>query len=147
VTFRGNFNLQGFIVFEDKNSTTSNTMDFRGSITQAPLPSSSQFDTLRSTTGVSILAPTTAVTMSGSTDSMLMGNVMVGKFTFNGAADIQVDRGTLVTYSTDTTGAATFAGKNVKFTATGASNLPTGTGISYSSNFTAKPDSYQEVAP
>src|SRR5206468_4015342 len=142
VTFRGNFNLQGFIVFEDKNTTSSNTLDFRGSVTQAPLPSTSQFDQLRSTTGVSILTPTTTVSMSGSTDSMLIGNVMSGKFIFNGAADIRVDRGTLVTYSNDATGAASFSGKNVKFTATGAGNLPTGAGIAYAAHFIAKPDSY-----
>lgn len=145
VTFRGNFNLQGFIIFENSGDESANILDFRGNVSQQPLPSGSQFDALRSTTGISILAPTANVTMSGSTDSFLRGNVMVGKFNFNGSADIQIDRGTLMTFN-EGTQAVNFNGKTVKFTATGTDNMPT-SGVSYSSNFQPDPASYMEISP
>jgi hypothetical protein len=145
VTFRGNFNLQGFIVFENKNTSSVNVLDFRGNVSQMPLPSGSEFDPLRATSGVSILGPTASVTMSGSTDSYLRGSTIVGRFNFAGSADIQIEQGTLMTYD-EVPGATTFNGQTVKFTSTGAHNLPT-TGISYSSFYRANPGSYQEVSP
>lgn len=145
VTFRGNFNLQGFIVFENANSEAVNVLDFRGNVSQAPLPSDPQFDPIRATTGVAILAPTTAVTMSGSTDSFLKGNLIIGTFGFSGSADIQIDQGTLMTLNAGAN-SAKFAGKTVKFTATGANNKPN-QGLSYSSYYAAKPSSYQEIMP
>jgi hypothetical protein len=145
VTFRGNFNLQGFIVVENAGSESVNTLDFRGNVSQFPLPSGTQFDPLRSTTGVAILAPTTLVTMSGSADSYLKGNLIVGKFNYAGSADVQIDQGTLMTLS-DGALSANFAGKTVKFTATGANNTPN-QGLSYSTYYAPKPSSYQEIMP
>lgn len=145
VTFRGTFNLQGFIVFENANDTTRNLLDFRGSVVQSPLPSGAQFDPLRVTTGVSVLAPSAGVTMSGSSNSFLIGNVMIGSFLFDGAADIVIDHGTLMTFK-DTGASATFTGKNVKFTGIGATNLPT-TGLNFAAYYVAKPTSYREVLP
>lgn len=143
VTFRGNFNLQGLLVFENTGDTSANVLDFRGNVSQQPLPAGAQFDPLRASTGVSILAPTAAVTMSGSTDSLLRGNVIIGSFSFNGSADIQIDRGTLMAYNTGTN-SVYFNGKTVKFTATGATNVPTA-GVSFSSYFQADPTSYLEL--
>lgn len=145
VTFRGNFNLQGFIVFENTADETANVLDFRGNVSQNPLPSGAAFDSLRATTGVSILAPTTKVFMSGSTDSLLRGNVIIGKLDYNGSADVQIDRGTIMTYN-EGSDSAGFNGKTVKFTATGSNNQPT-SGISFSSNFRPDPTSYQEISP
>ncbi len=145
VTFRGNFNLQGFIVFENSGDSAHNSLDFRGNVSQLPLPTSTTFDALRATTGISILAPTAAVTMSGSTDSFMKGSVIVDTFGFSGSADIQIDKGTLMTLNPGSN-SAVFSGKTVKFTATGASNTPT-TGVSYSQYYTPDPLSYQEVSP
>src|SRR5207302_646210 len=58
LTFRGNFTLKGFIVFENAGSSAVNKMDFRGSITVSPLPADPQFDPMRSVSGIAILAPT-----------------------------------------------------------------------------------------
>jgi hypothetical protein len=94
---------------------------------------------------VSILGPTTAVSMSGSTDSYLRGNIIVGSFAFDGSADIQIDQGTLMTYD-ETVNSAVFDGKTIKFTATGGNNIPT-TGITYNQYYDPKPITYQEVSP
>lgn len=145
VEFRGNFNLQGIIVFEDAGSEASNVLDFRGNVGQTPPPSGAQFDALRATTGVSILAPTAKVVMSGSTDSYLRGNVIVGKFEFAGSADIQIDQGTLMTLN-DQNGSARFDGKTVKFTGTGSNNQPN-TGIVFSHYFEPRQSSYRELSP
>jgi hypothetical protein len=145
VTFRGNFNLQGFIVFENAGNDAVNSMDFRGNVMMSPPPAGPEFNALRATSGVAILGPTASVTMSGSSDSYVRGNVIVSKFSFNGSADIQIDRGTIMTYS-ESPNSAYFNGKTVKFTATGAGNTPTA-GISYSSYFKPDPTSYQEVLP
>ena len=59
VEFRGTTQLQGFIVFESEGDSSVNIIDQRGNFAHSPLPSGSEFDGLRSTTGVAILAPTT----------------------------------------------------------------------------------------
>jgi hypothetical protein len=83
--------------------------------------------------------------MSGSTDSLLRGNVIIGSFEFNGSADIQIDRGTLMAYN-EGPNAVYFNGKNIKFTATGGNNVPT-QGVSFSTYYMADPTSYQELLP
>ncbi len=145
VTFNGNFNLQGFIVFENSGDSGSNVLDFKGNVSQSPLPASSEFDALRSTSGVSILAPTAYVHMSGSTDSYLRGSVIVGRLGYDGSADIQIDQGTLMTYD-ETANSAVFDGKSIKFTATGQNTTPT-IGMTYSTYYEPKPVTYQEVTP
>jgi hypothetical protein len=145
VTFRGDFKLHGFIVFENKNASDVNILDFRGNVTQAPLPAGPEFDALRATSGVAFLAPTASMMLSGASDSYIRGNVITAKFTFEGSGDLQVDQGTLMTYD-ENANSAVFNGKAVKFTATGALNMPT-VGISYSSYYTPDAASYQEVTP
>jgi hypothetical protein len=145
VEFRGNVTLQGFIVFENKGTDSQNVLDFRGNVAQLPLPNGSAYDALRATSGVAILAPTAAVTMSGSTDSILRGNVIVNTFNFAGSADIQIDRGTLMGMK-ETGNTVVFNGKTVKFTATGKGNAPN-MGVTYGTFFAPDPTSYQEVTP
>jgi hypothetical protein len=145
VEFRGNVNLEGFIIFENKNSSAVNVIDMRGNFSQTPLPAGAEFDALRAIGGVSMLAPTTRVVISGSVDSYLMGNVIVGGFSNGGSADWTIDKGSII--AMDTAGdAAVFNGKTVKFTATGQYNLPTA-GLKYSSYFKPKGHTYDEVKP
>jgi len=141
VTFNGNFNLQGFIVME-KGVSTTDFLNFKGNFAQLPVPPDKAFDEVRATTGVSILAPGAAVTMTGSVDSILKGNVIVDSFHNNGSADIQLDRGSLITLNPNDK-SAWFEGKTVKFTATGGNNVP-GQGLSYSAYYLADPTSWQE---
>ncbi|MGH7180053.1 MAG: hypothetical protein ACREJC_21930 [Tepidisphaeraceae bacterium] len=144
VTFNGSFKLQGFIVMETSGSTTD-SLKFKGNVTQSPVPNGAEFNALRSTSGVAILAPGAAVSMTGSTDSFVKGNIIVDTFSFAGSADLTVDQGTLMTLNPGAE-SAKFEGKNVKFTATGGNNTPT-SGISYSQYYVPKPSTYQEVAP
>ena len=85
------------------------------------------------------------VTMSGSTDSLLRGNVICNTFNFAGSADIVIDQGTLMTYKS-AANSVVFSGKTVKFTATGADNVPT-TGLSFSAAYAPAPGSYEELTP
>ena len=145
VEFGGNVNLQGFIVFENKNSSAVNVIDMRGNFSQTPLPSGAEFDVLRNIGGVSVLAPTTKVVISGSVDSYLMGNVILGGFNNGGSADWTIDKGSIIALDT-TSDAAVFNGKTVKFTATGQYNMPTA-GLRYSTYFRPQSSSYDEVKP
>jgi hypothetical protein len=142
VTFTGNFNMAGIIVFENKAGT--NVLDFSGNMSQSPAPSGSEYDAVRSASNISILAPTASVTMTGSTGSYLRGSVIVDRYTFAGAADIRIDRGTLMTLNPGLNSAVFKGAKSVKFTATGEDNAPT-TGLSYSSYFQPEGSSYQEL--
>jgi Tfp pilus assembly protein PilX len=123
VKFRGNTNMQGFIVFENKNTSLVNTIDGSGNFTYGDLPSDAKFDPLRAITGISILAPTTAVTMGGSVDSQVRGNMILGSFASSGSADITISKGSIITMDPSAT-SATFNGKNVKFLSVGADNQP-----------------------
>jgi len=145
VEFRGNVNLQGFIVFENKNTSAVNVIDMRGNFSQTPLPSGAEFDVLRSIGGISVLAPTTKVVISGSVDSYLMGNVILGGFSNGGSADWTIDKGSIIALDT-ASDAAVFNGKTVKFTATGQYNMPTA-GLRYSTYFRPQSSSYDEVKP
>ena len=142
VEFRGNVQLNGFIVFEQANDSTQNIIDMRGNFTWGPLPSDPIYDPLRSTTGIAILAPTTHITMSGSSDSTVRGNFIVGKFSNQGSADMTIDQGTLMTL--DEGESAIFNGKKVKFKATGKLNQPS-TGTIYSAYFDPIQGSFQEL--
>jgi hypothetical protein len=93
VDFRGNVNMQGFIVFENKNSSAVNVITGSGNFTYGDLPLDAQFDPLRAITGISILAPTAAVTMGGSVDSQVRGNMILGSFASSGSADITISKG------------------------------------------------------
>jgi hypothetical protein len=146
ITFRGNATLKGFIVVENAGSTSVNTMDFRGSLSVVPLPAGSQFDSLRSVSGLSILAPTTAITMSGSADSTVRGNVIVGSFSYAGASNLYMDHGTIMTFNTTSNSMVVNTSKSILWNATGETNQPS-TGLIYSSYFAPKPSTYQEIPP
>jgi hypothetical protein len=146
VTFRGNFKLKGFIVFESAGDSTVNRLDFRGSVTTSPLPPDSQFDSMRSVSGVAILASTAAVTMSGSADSSIRGNIMVGSLNYSGSATLNVDHGTIMTFNAGPNSAVFNTTKSVLFTATGQTNQPN-TGVDYRTYFGPKPSTYQEILP
>ena len=126
----------------EKGVSTTDFLNFKGNFSQTPVPPDKAFDEVRATTGVSILAPGAAVTMTGSVDSILKGNVIVDSFHNNGSADIQLDRGSLITLNPNDK-SAWFEGKTVKFTATGGNNVP-GQGLSYSAYYLADPTSWQE---
>lgn len=150
VQFNGNFRLQGFIVMEQGASTTD-TLEFKGNVAQSPVPSGTTFDALRATSGVAILAPGAAVSMTGSTDSNVRGSIVCNTFEFRGSAKLTIDQGTLMTLNGGTqtcvfnsAGNARTAG--VFFTGSGGDNEPT-MGASYSSFYSPKPQTYQEVAP
>jgi hypothetical protein len=142
VTFNGNFNMNGIIVFESKAG--ANTLNFSGNMSQTTAPSGAEFENVRAASNISILAPTALVNMTGSTGSYLRGSVIVDRFTFNGAADIRIDRGTLMTLNEGMNSAIFSGSKSVKFTATGEDNAPT-TGLSYSSFFAPQGSSYREL--
>ncbi len=145
VTFRGNTTLQGFIVFENAGDVTQNVISMSGNFSEGNLPSGSQFDPLRTTTGIAILAPTTALSMSGSTDSQVRGNIILGTFDNGGAANIQIDQGTLMTLDTTQSTAANFhSSKSVKWTSTGANNQPS-EGITYDTKYLPVGGSYREL--
>jgi hypothetical protein len=145
VEFRGNTQLQGFIVFENKGSTSVNVIDQRGNFSHLPLPSDPEYDGLRSTSNLAILAPTTNMIISGSVDSNLKGNVVLGTFNNGGSADWTIQNGSMLLMD-DSVDSAVFNGKTVKFASTGAPTLPTGT-ITFSSYFKPDPKTYQEVLP
>ena len=82
--------------------------------------------------------------ISGSVDSFLMGNMILGTFNNGGSADWTIDKGSLI--AMDQGDAAVFNGKTVKFTSTGQYNMPSA-GVRYSSYFRPQSSSYDEVKP
>jgi hypothetical protein len=149
IEFQGNVNLQGFIVFENEGDDSQNSLLFSGNVTQSPVPNSPQSDPLRATSGVAILAPTAAVKMTGSAssgDSYLRGSLITSTFNYAGAANFQVDRGTIMAMKEEPNAVYIESSKSLKFTATGKGNAPT-IGVTYSTFFAPDPTSYQEVSP
>jgi hypothetical protein len=144
VQFRGNTNLQGFIVFENAGTVADNVIDMSGNFSQGTLPSGSDFDSLRTITGIAVLAPTTALSTNGSVDSQVRGNMILGTFVNGGSADLQIDQGTLMTLDTTTTAGAKFNAKTIKWTATGKTNQPSA-GVSYDTKFVPVAGSYREL--
>lgn len=145
VTFLGDFKLKGFIVMEPGASTTD-YLRFSGNLTMSPVPSDPIFDALRATSGVAVLAPNASMLMSGSSGGSIKGNLIVKRFNFQGASDLLIDQGTIMTLDPGANSAVFDGSKSVKFTATGAGNQPK-FGLSYSTFFMPKPSTYQEVAP
>ncbi|HEV2296365.1 MAG TPA: hypothetical protein VGR35_21155 [Tepidisphaeraceae bacterium] len=146
VTINGSMNLQGFIVFEGEGDTAVNNLVISGNLSTGPLPSSSEFDSMRAATGVSILAPTSTVKVTGSARGTLRGNVITGQFATSGTfATLIIDHGTLVTLE-ETPNSAVFDGKTIKFNGTGANNLPK-LGMGFEAIYHPEPESYQELLP
>jgi hypothetical protein len=143
VKFRGNTLMQGFIVFEGKNTSAVNVIDGSGNFTYGDLPLDTKFDPLRAITGISILAPTTTVTMGGSVDSQVRGNMILGNFKTSGSADIYISKGSIITMDT-AVDSATFNGKNVKFLSVGSQNQPPA-GVNFTTKFIPTEGSYIEL--
>jgi hypothetical protein len=144
VEFSGNVNLQGFIVFENAGNPSNNVIDMRGNFTQLTgLPAGAEFDPLRAITGIAILAPTVNMTVSGSVDSNLIGNVILGRLTTGGSADWTLEKGSLVTVD-GTADSTVFGGKTVKFKSIGKLNQPS-KGLLYSEHYLPLPDTYREL--
>ncbi|MBC8108315.1 MAG: hypothetical protein H7Z14_17145 [Anaerolineae bacterium] len=142
VTFNGNFNLQGFIVMEAGTSTTD-SLTFKGNLTMSPVPNQPAFNSVRAVSGVAVLAPNAAMVMTGSSGGTVKGNIVVNTFDFQGAADLQIDLGTLMTLSPTSNSIVFNGAKSVRFTATGTSNVPS-EGVTYSQYYQANPSTYQE---
>jgi len=148
VTFNGNFKLQGFIVMEAPpvGTTSTDSLTFSGNLTMSPVPSGSQFDALRATSGVAIMAEGADIKMTGSSGGNIKGNIFAKSFSFKGAAQLSIDLGSIITYS-DNPGAFTMnSAKSIQFSATGAMNQPS-TGASFAKFYQPKASSYQEVMP
>jgi hypothetical protein len=145
VSFRGNASVQGFIVMQDTGSTAGNLLDFRGNCSQSPLPAGAAFDTLRAVSGVSILAPSSKIVMSGSVDSNVRGSIICHQFENAGSANLTIDAGTLLAYDTSVNAVKLRANnKWIKFSSTGAGNLPS-LGVSLAQSYRATPSSYAEL--
>lgn len=146
IEITGNFSLQGFIVMEPGASTTD-AIESSGNFTMSPLPSAPEFDPLRATSGIAILAPSAAARFTGSSAGVsLKGSLMVKKFSLKGASSMQIDQGTIMTFDPGSESVLVDGSKSIKFTATGGSNQPK-VGVSYSTHYIPKPATYQEVAP
>ena len=142
IQFGGNVTIQGLIVVENKNTSAENSLTFTGSATINPVPAGAMFDAVRQIKGISILAPTTKVTTTGSSDSYFKGNVIVGTFNEMGNATITMDSGSLL--AMDTGNAITFNGKDMRFMSTGSLNPPS-IGVKYSFKFVPINGTYAEI--
>jgi len=142
VEFRGGARMEGFIVFEQKGDSTVNRITARGSVTYGDLPSGSQFDALRAISGISFLAPTASLSIGGNVAANVRGNMILGSFDNNGSADVQIDKGSLITMDQTAT-SVVFGGKSVKFTGTGMGNQPS-MGVRYGSRLLPQGGTYAE---
>ena len=143
VTFRGSATINGVIVFESTNDVTKNQLDFKGNVSAANIPATSEFAALRArAVGLAIAAPTAAVTLSGSVDGDITGTVIGGTVSLAGSADLTLHQGSVISL-----GAAPLLvqGKAVNFVGSAADNPPY-QGVRLRSYFKADPTTYHEVA-
>jgi hypothetical protein len=143
VTFRGSATINGVIVFENTNDATKNLLDFKGNISAASIPPTSEFAALRArAVGLAIAAPTAAVTLSGSVDGDITGTVIGNTVSLAGSADLTLHQGSVISL-----GAAPLLvqGKAVNFVGSAADNPPY-QGVRLRSYFKADPTTYHEVA-
>jgi hypothetical protein len=143
VQFQGNTTLAGFIVFENKNTSAVNMINVTGNFSYGNLPSGSEFDSVRAIKGFSMLAPTASLQMAGGADSQLRGNMLLGNFRNTGSGEVQIEKGSVITFDT-TVDSAVFNGKAVKFMSTGASDPPSA-GLTYTEKFVPSKGSYLEL--
>jgi hypothetical protein len=146
VKFAGNFNLQGFIVFASSGTATTDSLTFLGNVSTSAVPAGSQFDTVRAVSGIAILAPTAAVSMSGSATSSISGNIIANTFSMAGASSLTVNTGTLMTLSNGANSMVISTSKTLKFSATGQNDQPN-SGVAYNQYFAPSPATYQEILP
>jgi Tfp pilus assembly protein PilX len=143
INFQGNTTLQGFIVVEQANSSSVNKINVTGNFGYGNLPIGAEFDPMRAITGIAVLAPTTSLSMTGAVDSQIRGNMILGNFRNEGSSDVQLEKGSILTFDT-AVDSATFNGKSVKFASTGLSNPPSH-GVTFSSRFLPAKGSYLEL--
>ncbi|MEA2709436.1 MAG: hypothetical protein QOF78_2037 [Phycisphaerales bacterium] len=143
IEFSGNSTLAGIIVFENKGNATVNKITFTGNSSVANLPLDPMFDQVRSIKGLAMLAPTAALTFTGSNDSNLRGNLIVGTFNEKGSANITIDKGSVIAMDPGAN-AAVFAGKMLRFTETGKFNQPS-IGVKFTSKLIPANGTYLEV--
>jgi hypothetical protein len=146
VTISGSFELQGFVVFAG-GSNDSDKLEFTGSsFTMSAVPGDTKFDSLRSISGVAILAPTADVMMTGNSGGNIKGSIIADTFSWKGSAALHIDQGTLMTLDPGSNSVVFDSSDTIQWTSTGANNRPN-LGVKYSSYFLPKPATYQEVAP
>jgi hypothetical protein len=140
VVFDGNADIKGMIVADGSvENPGTNSMTFNGNFQSGSFPSDSEFDTMRSEEGSSMLAPGFALTLAGNFSSL--GGVMaVSGFHLAGNAGAVVE-GTILNYSGDPTlveGNAT-----LNFDRAGSVKVPAGFDLYRELNY--EPASYSEA--
>jgi hypothetical protein len=141
VSFRGNAQVNGVIVFDGQGNPTQNTLDFRGSVSP-DMPNTSEFAGIRDAAkGLSLLAPTAAVSLGGSNDGTLQGTLIANRVSIGGSANVSFVKGSLVTLGPVPT---MIEGGTVSFTGTGLA-LPPTTGITFSGYLRLSPWTYREL--
>ena len=145
IDFNGDTNMQGFIVWDNGGTSATNKINMFGNFSHSKLEDSAEWGELATITGVAVLAPNTAVVMSGSTASQIQGNMIVGRFENAGANTITFDQGSLI--AMDPTGDSIIinTAKDLRWTSTGFNNQPS-KGPSYSTYYDPVPGSYQELS-
>ena len=137
--------MDGFIVMET-SASTDDALNFSGNLTQSPVPNHPEFNPVRAITGVSVLAPGASMAMSGSSGGAVRGNIIVKSFSFAGAANLQIDLGSIMTLSDGPNSAVFNGAKSILFSATGGNNLPS-EGVTYTKYYLAKANTYTELTP
>jgi hypothetical protein len=142
VSFSGNAQINGIIVFENKNGPAENKLDFRGNVSPESIPNTPEFADVRAVApGISILAPRAAVSMSGSVDGTLTGSLIAHQVTLGGSADLAFKNGSLIALGPQP---VVVGGKVLSFTGTGMV-LPPKAGVSFSGYLKLSPWTYREL--
>jgi len=141
VTFERNVALNGLIVGDgDVNDPGTNGMTFLGNFATNPYPSGAEFDTIRSETGSSILAPGFAASFAG--NFAALGGVMaVSGAHFSGNVNAMV-KGTIINYSEN----STVVEGNATLNFDRSDNIKVPAGFDTHRVLTYNPASYEELA-
>jgi hypothetical protein len=147
VTFSGKVNIQGMIVADPNGTTdlTANAIHFSGTGGTkqgvGSLPAGdARFDGLRDLTGSFILAPETAVTITGNFGAV-NGSIVADKISVTGSAWVDV-KGSLITLD-DASALSVWGSGDIVISSTGTNNYPAG--LRFGSNYYPVPGSYVEV--
>ncbi|HYO10137.1 MAG TPA: hypothetical protein VER17_14300 [Tepidisphaeraceae bacterium] len=144
VEFKGTTELQGMLVFENDGTVGQNVVTMSGNFAVGSLPQGAEFNPLRTITGLSVVAPSASLYMTGSVDSQFRGNVIVGTFRNGGSADVVLDQGSIVAMDT-TVDSVVLNGKMIKVKSTGKLNQPSSAAITYDKKFIPSKGSYLEL--
>jgi hypothetical protein len=145
IDFNGDTNMQGFIVWDNGGTSATNKINMFGNFSHSKLEDTEEWGDLATITGVAILAPNTAVMMSGSTESQIKGNMIVGRFENAGANTITFDQGSLIAMDEGGDSIIINTAKALRWTSTGFYNQPS-KGPTYSTYYDPVPGSYQELS-